>query len=164
MLYGCGTMAVLNVCLGITGSVGASSAAQKAALAMTCLWVITYALTAAPVGFVIAAEVGSARLRAQTTGFAIGVYGALNLIFTFTIPLFLDPNGTNWGTKAAYVGFSSLSVPFRFLTGNRWQLFGGLSAIATVLLYFYLPEVSLFHRSLTLLTHMLSADCRTHLR
>ena len=105
MLYGCGTMAVLNVCLGITGSVGASSAAQKAALAMTCLWVITYALTAAPVGFVIAAEVGSARLRAQTTGFAIGVYGALNLIFTFTIPLFLDPNGTNWGTKAAYVGF-----------------------------------------------------------
>lgn len=113
MIYGCGLMALFNICLGITGSVTPSVTAQKAALAMTCLWVITYAMTAAPVGFVMAAELGTPRLRAKTTAFAISVYGALNLIFTFCIPLFEDVNGTNWGVKAGYV-----SLVHTFSTSN----------------------------------------------
>lgn len=44
MLVGCTLMGIIDIALGITGSVTPSVAAQKAALAMTCLWVVIYAL------------------------------------------------------------------------------------------------------------------------
>jgi hypothetical protein len=67
-------MGLFNIGLGIAGVVNpTSTASQNAALAMICLWVITYALSAAPIGFIVASELATPRLRALTTGFAISV-------------------------------------------------------------------------------------------
>jgi SP family general alpha glucoside:H+ symporter-like MFS transporter len=79
-------------------------------------------MSAAPIGFISAAETGTPRLKALTTGFAIGCYGALNLVFQFTVPLMLATNGANWGVKAGY-------------------LFAGLGALGTVGIYIFTPEV-----------------------
>lgn len=79
--------------------------------------------TAGPVGPILAAELGTSMLRSKTTSFAFGVYGCINLIFTFCIPLFLDQNGTNWGVKAGY-------------------LYGGLAFCAVGLVYVLIPETS----------------------
>jgi hypothetical protein len=99
-------MFVANIGLGLSGSFTITSSALNASLAMSCIWVgtattrmlrlitpridtsivcvsadrhkvFTYAMSAAPIGFVVAAETATPRLKSLTTGFAIGCYGAL---------------------------------------------------------------------------------------
>ncbi|GFZ43381.1 hypothetical protein JCM24511_01101 [Saitozyma sp. JCM 24511] len=123
LLYGCVIMFIANIGLGLSGSFTITSSALNASLAMSCIWVFTYAMSAAPIGFVVAAETATPRLKSLTTGFAIGCYGALNVVFQFTVPLMLAADGANWGVKAAY-------------------LFAGLTVFGALGIFFFTPETS----------------------
>lgn len=68
-------MLCFNVGLASTGFAH-SDASGKAAVACLLLWVISYGLSAGPIGFVAAGETSTPRLRAQTTSFNLGCYGA----------------------------------------------------------------------------------------
>jgi MFS transporter, SP family, general alpha glucoside:H+ symporter len=72
---GCFAMLCFNVGLASTGF-SHSEASGKAAVACLLLWVICYGLSAGPIGFVAAGETSTPRLRAQTTSFNLGCYGA----------------------------------------------------------------------------------------
>lgn len=66
-------MLIFNVALGVTGFFKSTSGG-KAALAFLLLWVISYALSAGPLGFVAAGETATPRLRGKTTSFSFFCY------------------------------------------------------------------------------------------
>jgi hypothetical protein len=68
-------MFLFNIGLATTGFFE-GTAPGKVALAMLLLWVICYGLSAGPLGFVAAGETSTPRLRAKTTSFNLGCYGA----------------------------------------------------------------------------------------
>ena len=68
-------MCLFNVGLASTGF-STSTGAGKAAVACLLLWVLCYGASAGPIGFVAAGETSTPRLRAQTTSFNLGCYGA----------------------------------------------------------------------------------------
>ena len=69
-------MLILNVALAATGSFS-STGAGKAALAFLLMWVIAYALSSGPMGFVAAGETATPRLRGKTTSFSFFCYSAV---------------------------------------------------------------------------------------
>lgn len=75
LVGGCFLMCIFNVGLATCGFFKNDSA-NKAALACLLIWVICYGASAGPIGFVAAGETSTARLRAQTTSFNLGCYGA----------------------------------------------------------------------------------------
>ncbi|RSH81844.1 uncharacterized protein EHS24_008039 [Apiotrichum porosum] len=123
LLWGCVLMVLANIGLGITGSVKTTDGALRGSLAMSCIWVFVYSMSAAPLGWISAAETATPYLKSLTTGFAIGCYSALNLIFQFCVPLMLAKDGADWGVKAAY-------------------LFAGLAILGGIGIYFLTPETA----------------------
>ena len=67
-------MLLFNVGLATTGFFD-TAASSKVSLAMLLLWVISYGLSAGPLGFVASGEVSTPRLRAVSTGFNLFLYG-----------------------------------------------------------------------------------------
>ena len=76
MLGGGVAMLIFNIALAATGSFS-TTAANHAALAFLLLWVVAYALSAGPIGFVAAGETATPRLRGKTTSFNFGCYSAI---------------------------------------------------------------------------------------
>lgn len=68
-------MFLFNVGLASTGFFE-GEASTKAALGMLLLWVLCYGSSAGPIGFVASGETSTPRLRAKTTSFNLGCYGA----------------------------------------------------------------------------------------
>ena len=68
-------MCVFNIGLASTGFFKGESS-NRAALGMLLLWVLCYGFSAGPIGFVAAGETSTPRLRANTTAFNLGCYGA----------------------------------------------------------------------------------------
>lgn len=79
-------------------------------------------------GWTFVGEASTPRLRAKTAGLAAGGTAVFGLIFNYTVPIMLDVNGANWNMKIGY-------------------FFSGLSFLALVVVYFTIPEVSLYRRS-----------------
>lgn len=82
LIGGCVLMFLFNIALGTTGFFEGKSSG-RAALGFLLLWVISYGMSAGPIGFVAAGETSTPRLRAQTTSFNLGCYG---------IGLYVDPH------------------------------------------------------------------------
>ena len=100
-----------------------TDAANKTALAMLLLWVISYGSSSGPLGFVAAGETSTPRLRAKTTAFCMMCYGIGFVTFTWSVSYMISPDAANMGVKAIYI-WAGMLVP------------------TTVLLYLYYPEVS----------------------
>lgn len=75
LIGGCALMCLFNIGLATSGIFN-TSGADKAALACLLIWVLCYGASAGPIGFVAAGETSTPRLRAQTTSFNLGCYGA----------------------------------------------------------------------------------------
>lgn len=75
LIGGCFLMCLFNIGLATSG-IFHTSGANKAALACLLIWVLCYGASAGPIGFVAAGETSTPRLRAQTTSFNLGCYGA----------------------------------------------------------------------------------------
>ena len=69
-------MTLFSTGLGVTASFKGTSS-DKAALGMLLLWVIAYAWSAAPIGFIAAGETATPRLRAQTASVGFACYSSL---------------------------------------------------------------------------------------
>lgn len=85
-----------------------------------CIWVFTYALTLAPIGYAMLAETSTVVLRAKTTSVAAGMTGCLNLVVNYCTPLMLSPTSANWGVKTCF-------------------FYAGTCLIGLVLVFFFIP-------------------------
>ncbi|KAI5360129.1 Putative major facilitator, sugar transporter, major facilitator superfamily [Septoria linicola] len=113
LVGGCALMCLFNIGLATSG-IFDNEAAGKAALACLLIWVICYGASAGPIGFVAAGETSTPRLRAQTTSFNLGCYGAGFVVFQWTISYMISPDAANLGVKAVYV-WAGLLVPTTIL-------------------------------------------------
>ncbi|EGP90105.1 unnamed protein product [Zymoseptoria tritici ST99CH_1A5] len=120
LIGGCALMCIFNIGLATSG-IFKSDSAGKAALACLLIWVLCYGASAGPIGFVAAGETSTPRLRAQTTSFNLGCYGAGFVVFQWTISYMISPDAADLGVKAVYV-WAGLLVP------------------TTALLWFFYPE------------------------
>ncbi|KAJ2983001.1 hypothetical protein NQ176_g1015 [Zarea fungicola] len=102
LIGGCTAMFLFNTGLATTGFF-TSQASGNVALAMLLLWVISYGLSAGPLGFVASGEVSTPRLRAVSTSFNLFIYGVVFVVFQWTIPYMISPDEANLGVKAIYV-------------------------------------------------------------
>ncbi|KAH9917803.1 maltose permease [Fomitopsis serialis] len=118
------TMFASTIVLFLVGFLAIPSNNQSAKWAMasfTIIYNFIFQLGLGPLGYVIFAEVSSAKLRSKTVGIGILVNSLCGMVMNIVIPYLVTPDEANLGGK---VGF----------------IFGGLCAIGTAWGYFYIPE------------------------
>ncbi|CCM01414.1 uncharacterized protein FIBRA_03465 [Fibroporia radiculosa] len=95
--------------------------ARWAIAALTLVYNFIYQTGIGPLGYVIFAEVSSAKLRSKTVGIGILVNSLCGMVMNIVCPYLVNPDEANLGGK---VGF----------------IFGGLSVFGIIWAYFYIPE------------------------
>ncbi|KZT57947.1 general substrate transporter [Calocera cornea HHB12733] len=116
-MVGCAVVNFLIAFLAIPGK----TSTNWAMAIFTLIYNFVYQIGIGPLGYVIFAEVSSARLRSKTVGFGILVNSLCGMIANIVIPYLVNPDEANLGGK---VGF----------------IFGGLGAIGTIWAWFFIPE------------------------
>ncbi|KAH7201512.1 general substrate transporter [Fusarium oxysporum] len=99
-----------------------TGAAKWVMSSLTVVFSFVYFLTIGAVAFVLLGEVSSLSQRARTTALATATQAIFGIIMFFAVPYMVNPDVGNLGGK---VGF----------------IFGGLSAFASILCIFYIPEL-----------------------
>ncbi|KAN0086099.1 General substrate transporter [Tylopilus felleus] len=87
----------------------------------TIIYNFVYQTSIGPLGYVIFAEVSSAKLRSKTVGLGIWMNSLCGMLANIIIPYLVNPDEANLG---GYVGF----------------IFGGLAFLGTIWAYFFIPE------------------------
>ncbi|KAF4629732.1 hypothetical protein G7Y89_g8410 [Cudoniella acicularis] len=98
-----------------------SNAAAKCLVAFTCLFGFFFTWSWGAVGWVVASEASSTTLRSKTQSVGTAASWAMTVVISVVVPYLINPTAANLGGK---VGF----------------IFGGLTIIAFIWAYFYLPE------------------------
>ncbi|KAF5581628.1 maltose permease [Fusarium pseudocircinatum] len=117
-MFACTTILLL---IGILDVVP-TGAAKWAMSSLTVVFSFVYFLTIGAVAFVLLGEVSSLSQRARTTALATATQAIFGIIMFFAVPYMVNPDAGNLGGK---VGF----------------IFGGLSAFASMICVFYIPEL-----------------------
>ncbi|KAG5751086.1 hypothetical protein H9Q70_006264 [Fusarium xylarioides] len=117
-MFACTTILLL---IGILDVVP-TGAAKWAISSLTVVFSFVYFLTIGAVAFVLLGEVSSLSQRARTTALATATQAIFSIIMFFTVPYMVNPDAGNLSSK---VGF----------------IFGGLSAFASIICVFYIPEL-----------------------
>ncbi|KAF7556651.1 hypothetical protein G7Z17_g1189 [Cylindrodendrum hubeiense] len=117
-MVGCTTILLL---IGILDVIPADGA-KWAQSALTVIFSFVYFLTIGAVAFVLLGEVSSLALRARTTALATATQAIFGIIMFFAVPYMVNPDAGNLKGK---VGF----------------IFGFLSLIASIVCFFYIPEL-----------------------
>ncbi|KAL4882054.1 maltose permease [Aspergillus karnatakaensis] len=117
-MVGCTTILFLIGILDLVPTGGA----KWAQASLTVIYSFVYFLTIGAVAFVLLGEVSSLLLRARTTALATATQAVFGIIMFFAVPYMVNPDAGNLKGK---VGF----------------IFGGLSLFATVVCFFYIPEL-----------------------
>ncbi|GBE88356.1 General alpha-glucoside permease [Sparassis crispa] len=117
------TMLACTVVLFLIGflSIPTSQGAKWAMSIFTLVYNFIYQTGIGPLGYVIFAEVSSAKLRSKTIGLGILTNSMCGMVANIVIPYLVNPDEANLGGK---VGF----------------IFGGLAAFGTIWAWFYIPE------------------------
>ncbi|EIW77181.1 maltose permease [Coniophora puteana RWD-64-598 SS2] len=102
-------------------TISSSQAAKWATAAFTLIYNFIYQTSIGPLGYVIFAEVSSAKLRSKTVGLSICVNSLCALVANIVMSYLVNPDEANLG---GYVGF----------------IFGGLSVFGSIWVWFYIPE------------------------
>lgn len=100
---------------------GGSQQELKGAVAMVLIYCWAFNVCIGATAYVCLTEVATARLRAKTVALGYAISNTVSVGWYFALPHMFNPDQGNLGGK---IGF----------------IFGGLSVIVIVLLYFYLPE------------------------
>ncbi|WYZ43296.1 hypothetical protein EsH8_VI_000995 [Colletotrichum jinshuiense] len=121
-LYG---MCILTVLLMITGglAVAATPGAVKGTVGLLLLYCYIYNVTIGATAYSLLTEVATSRLRAKTAAMALALQNSLFTMWAFVIPFLFNPDQANLGAKVAFI-------------------FGALSVLSTIYLWFYQPEVA----------------------
>ncbi|KAH9939513.1 maltose permease [Amylocystis lapponica] len=117
------TMFACTILLLLIGflAIPTSQNARWAMASFTLVYNFIYQTGIGPLGYVIFAEVSSAKLRSKTVGLGILTNSLCGMVMNIVIPYLVNPDEANLGGK---VGF----------------IFGGLAAVGTVWAYLYIPE------------------------
>ncbi|GKT49678.1 maltose permease MAL61 [Colletotrichum spaethianum] len=118
-------MCTLTILLMITGglAVTATPGAVKGTVALLLVYCYIYNVTIGATAYSLLTEVATSRLRAKTAAMALALQNSLFTMWAFVIPFLFNPDQANLGAKVAFI-------------------FGGLSVLSTVYLWFYQPEVA----------------------
>ncbi|KAL4914920.1 general substrate transporter [Aspergillus aurantiobrunneus] len=125
MLFG---LFIMTCILMITGGLGIvasdttnpnSGGAVKGTVALILIYCWWYNSTIGAAGYTILAEVSTSRLRVKTIATGLALQNALYMMWSFVLPYLFNPDKANLGAKV---------------------MFGGLSIISLVYLWFYQPE------------------------
>ncbi|KAL4789146.1 maltose permease [Aspergillus venezuelensis] len=86
------------------------------------IYAFIYYLTLGAISFVLLGEVSSLALRARTTALATATQAVLGIVFQTAVPYMVNPDAANLKGKVGFV-------------------FGATSLIATILAFWYIPEL-----------------------
>ncbi|KAL2826202.1 putative MFS transporter [Aspergillus pseudoustus] len=89
--------------IGILGCVPDQGKASWAIIVFIYIWAIIYQLSIGAVGFVLASEIATVRLRSTTQGLVTITNAAWGLIMQFTIPYMINPDAGNLGGKVGFI-------------------------------------------------------------
>ncbi|EXJ87938.1 hypothetical protein A1O1_04865 [Capronia coronata CBS 617.96] len=118
-------VALLTVLLLVTGGLAVAKTAGtiKATVALLLLYCYVYNATIGATAFTIMTETATPRLRAKTASMAFVSQSALFTMWGFVLPYLFNPDKANLGARVAFI-------------------FGGLSVLCLVYLWFYQPETA----------------------
>ncbi|RSH90283.1 hypothetical protein EHS25_001617 [Saitozyma podzolica] len=122
LLVGLGSMTVALLLIGITWAVR-TAASLWCMVAFMTIWAFLYQLSIGACGYSVSAEAPAARLRSPTIGLAQALAQVCAWAMGFATPYMINPDEANLG---GLVGF----------------VFSGLSALAFVFTFFFVPETS----------------------
>ncbi|KAJ4208900.1 hypothetical protein NW759_013501 [Fusarium solani] len=122
MIYGATLLIIWDLIIGTVGFAGTDNKpAVTASVAFVASWAFFYQLTIGTIGFVVAPELPSQRLRAKTQSFGTIVSNIIGWAIAFSIPYLFNPDEANLGARLLII-FVGLSIPL------------------TLYLWFFLPE------------------------
>ncbi|KAF9878323.1 MFS hexose transporter [Colletotrichum karsti] len=121
-LYG---MCILTTLLMVTGglAVAGTPGAVKGTVALLLIYCFFYNVTIGATAYSLLTEIATSRLRAKTASMALALQNALFTMWAFVIPFLFNPDQANLGAKVAFI-------------------FGAMSILSTVYLWFFQPEVA----------------------
>lgn len=122
-LIGCISLAVLLICMGISGSIS-TVAATTAAVGFYTMFNFFYNVGVGSIVYTIAGEVPTSALRTKTLALALSSSAAANTMWAFVAPYMFNPGAGNLKAKIGFV-------------------FGVFMLIWAGLAYFYVPETRL---------------------
>jgi hypothetical protein len=97
--------------------------ALKGAISMILLYCWWYNVTIGATAYTILCETSTSRLRVKTIAIGLAIQNALNTMWSFVLPYLFNPDQLNLGGKLGFI-------------------FGGLSIICLVYLWFFQPETA----------------------
>ncbi|TDZ30401.1 Maltose permease MAL31 [Colletotrichum spinosum] len=118
-------LAILTVILLFTGGLAlpGTLSMNKGTVALILLYCWWYNVTIGATAYTVLAEVSTSRLRIKTIAIGLALQNALTTMWNFVLPYLFNPDQLNLGAKIAFI-------------------FGGLSVISLVHLWFNLPETA----------------------
>ncbi|CEL11668.1 hypothetical protein ASPCAL14768 [Aspergillus calidoustus] len=96
-------LCVMLLLIGILGCVPDQGKASWAIIVFIYVWAIIYQLSIGAVGFVLASEIATVRLRSTTQGLVTITNAAWGLVMQFTIPYMINPDAGNLGGKVGFI-------------------------------------------------------------
>ncbi|KAI9155738.1 Alpha-glucosides permease MPH3 [Paramyrothecium foliicola] len=121
--YGLLSLTVILLVMGGCATATDNQAAIQTTVAFIMLYCWMYNVSIGAVAFTVLAEVSTSRLRAKTVGIGLAVVNGLNCFWSFVLPYLFNPDKANLGAKVAFI-------------------FGGLSVLCLIYLWFELPETA----------------------
>ena len=97
--------------------------ALKGAISMILLYCWWYNVTIGATAYTILCETSTSRLRVKTIAIGLALQNAINTMWSFVLPYLFNPDKLNLGGRLGFI-------------------FGGLSVICLVYLWFYQPETA----------------------
>ncbi|KAG9311602.1 general substrate transporter [Chiua virens] len=119
--WGMAASTVILLVIGFLWIGSANPGCKWAISAFTIIYNFVYQAGIGPLGYVIFAEISSAKLRSKTVGIGIWTNSLCGMVVNIIIPYLVNPDEANLG---GYVGF----------------IFGGLAFLGTAWAYFFIPE------------------------
>ncbi|KAL4806577.1 general substrate transporter [Aspergillus unguis] len=129
MLYGLFIMTCILMVTGGLGVVAAdktnpnSAGSVKGTVALILIYCWWYNCTIGAAAYTILAEVSTSRLRIKTIAIGLALQNSLYMMWSFVLPYLFNPDKADLGAKVMFI-------------------FGGLSVLCLVYLWFYQPETA----------------------
>ncbi|KIJ63761.1 hypothetical protein HYDPIDRAFT_155254 [Hydnomerulius pinastri MD-312] len=122
-IFNWGLMActVILLLIGFVWLDNTNPTAKWAVATLTIIYTFIFQTSFGPIGYVIFAEVSSAKLRSKTVGIATWTDSLCSMVMNIVLPYLVNPDEANLG---GYLGF----------------LFGGLALAGTVWAWLFIPE------------------------
>uniref|UniRef100_A0A8H7NII4 Major facilitator superfamily (MFS) profile domain-containing protein n=1 Tax=Bionectria ochroleuca TaxID=29856 RepID=A0A8H7NII4_BIOOC len=116
---------VLTIILFLTGGLAAAGGDGpiKGTVGLIIIYCWWYNVTIGATAYTVLCEVSTSRLRVKTIAIGMACQYALNMIWSFVLPLLFNPDKANLSAKVSFI-------------------FGGFAILSLVFLWFWLPETA----------------------